>query len=283
MKSIHIVEETLPKAWERAVLETWETGESFSTEYDKPGDPKSRDVAAMIHVKQPFSEPRIHRAFPGELSDLEKYRQEVLHGVHNHWVDPAAGKWEYTYHERLFEYNVPQEGLFDQVQAVIKKLKEVPFTRRAQAVTWKVWEDMGIDDPACLQRMWFRISDDKLNMNVHMRSNDAYKAGFMNMHAFTELQKMVAEEIGVEPGEYIHISDSFHIYGSYFKDFEGFLKEVKSRSLEDKTYHSEDVEYFFDQGRLALLKESDLPEKHRIRIYKELPQDLQDQYKELAS
>ena len=64
----------------------------------------------MIHVTEPFAEPRIHRAFPGGLDDLEKYRAEVLYGVHDHWIDPAAGKWEYTYHERLFAYRVPGGG-----------------------------------------------------------------------------------------------------------------------------------------------------------------------------
>jgi thymidylate synthase len=271
MRSIHIVEDSLPFAWEKALLETWETGESFKTEYDKPDDPLSKDVTAMIHVRQPFLEPRIHRGFPGGLDDLEKYRQEVLFGVHDHWVDPSVGKWEYTYHERLFEYDVPGKGLFNQIEGVIEKLKQAPHTRRAQAVTWKVWEDMNIGDPACLQRMWFRVSEEgKLNMNVHMRSNDAFKAGFMNMYAFIELQKFVAESVGVETGEYIHIADSFHIYGSYFNQFEGFLKMTRERSPEQRTYDSSFAEDFFYEGREKLLAESDLPAKHRVRLEQEL-------------
>jgi len=31
---------------------------------------------------------RIHRAFPGGLEDLEIYRQEVVDGVHDHWIAP---------------------------------------------------------------------------------------------------------------------------------------------------------------------------------------------------
>jgi len=107
MKSVHVIEELLPAAWEKAVIACWEQGENFPTEYDHDGDPNSRDVSVLIHVTKPFEEPRIHRAFPGGLDDLEKYRSEVLFGVHDHWVDPAAGKWEYTYHERIFEYQVP--------------------------------------------------------------------------------------------------------------------------------------------------------------------------------
>jgi len=259
MKSIHIVEASVPFAWEKAVIACWQHGESFPTEYDRPGDPPSRDVSALIHVTKPFDEPRIHRAFPGGLDDLEKYRSEILYGVHDHWIDPSVGKWEYTYHERLFEYRAGEMGVFDQIASVIAKLREVPHSRRAQAVTYQVWKDMNIDDPTCLQRLWFRVSDGKLHMNAHMRSNDAFQAVFMNMYVFTELQRQMAAELGVEPGQYIHMADSFHIYGSYFDEFQGFLNTVKARSEADRLYTTEFAGEFFIDGCNALLAEDDMP------------------------
>ena len=268
MKSIHIVDPSLPLAWERAVIACWEQGESFPTEYDKPEDPNSRDVSALIHVTAPFDEPRIHRAFPGGLDDLEKYRGEVLHGVHDHWIDPEAGKWEYTYHERLFAYDVPQRGLFNQIDAAIERLKAVPYTRRAQAVTYQVWNDMNIGDPTCLQRLWFRIADGQLHMNIHIRSNDAFKAAFMNMYAFTELQGEMARRIGVEPGQYMHFADSFHIYGSYFGEFEGFLRSVTAREEKDRLYTTEFARDFFIDGCDALLAEEDMPADKKAVIEK---------------
>jgi thymidylate synthase len=272
MKSIHIVEEHLPMAWERAVLACWQEGEPFATEYDKPGDPPSRDVTAMIHVLDPLGEPRIHRAFPGGLDDLEKYRGEVLYGVHDHWIDPKVGKWEYTYHERLFEYRMPDGTVYDQIAAVIEKLREAGHTRRAQAVTWQVWQDTNIDDPACLQRLWFRISGEtgKLNLNVHMRSNDAFKAAFMNMFAFIELQAVIAAELGVEVGEYIHIADSFHIYGSYFDEFEGFLNTVNQREADDRVWSSDFAKDFFIDGCRLMLGEEDMPDDRKAMIRKRL-------------
>ncbi len=264
MRSIHIVEDLLPAAWEKAVLACWEQGESFPTQYDKPNDPNSRDVIACIHVRKPFAEPRIHRAFPGGLDDLEKYRAEVIYGVHDHWIAPEKGMWEYTYHERLFDYRLPAgaDGKvlhIDQIEKCIELLKGCGYTRRAQAVTWQAWNDLGISDPACLQRLWFRIQDGRLNMVIHMRSNDAFKAAFMNMYAFTELQAWVAQRVGIEPGEYCHIADSFHIYGSYFAEFEGFLQTVRSRSWEEKVYTSEFATPFFLDGCDTLLAESDMP------------------------
>jgi thymidylate synthase len=262
MKSIYVIEKTLPVAWETAVRRCWEEGSRFRTEYDKAGDPESRDVVAMIHVTEPFAEPRIHKAFPAGLGDLEVYRAEVLHGIHDHWIAPEEGKWEYTYHERMFAYRVP--GIpkpIDQIEAVVDKLREVPHTRRAQAVTWQAWRDIGIDDPTCLQRMWFRIEQGRLHLVIHIRSNDAFKAAFMNMYAFTELQKDMAGRIGVEPGEYVHIADSFHIYGSYFEDFEKFLDLVSKRP--DRYFTSEFAQPIFADGARRVLAEKDLPADKR--------------------
>ncbi len=266
MKSIHVTERLLPFAWQEAVIQCWYQGTRFHTEYDKPEDPESRDVLAVIHVTEPFAEPRIHRAFPGGLNDLEKYRAEVLDGVHDHWIDPEAGKWQYTYHQRLFEYDVPGVGVIDQIEGVVAKLRETGHTRRAQAVTWQAWQDVGIHDPACLQRMWFRVEQDvdggerRLNMVVHMRSNDAFKAAFMNMFAFTELQRRVADRVGVACGEYVHVADSFHIYGSYFGEFEGFLQIISQRARDELCYETDFAAEFFADGVQELLDEDDMPE-----------------------
>ncbi len=64
---------TLPEAWEKAVIETWTKGLDIKTEYDKEGDPPSKDCTMIMVVTEPMSEPRIHRAFPGALEDLEVY------------------------------------------------------------------------------------------------------------------------------------------------------------------------------------------------------------------
>ena len=178
---LQIEAETIPEGWEKAVLACWERGARIATQYDQEGDPHSRDALLVLAVTNPLAEPRIHRAFPGGIQDLEVYRQEVVEGIHDHWIDPAAGKWEYTYHERLTAYRVP--GLSEpvnQLDYVVDALAQAPYTRRSQAITWKPWEDAGISDPACLQRMWFRAFGDELVLNVHMRSNDAFKASFMN-------------------------------------------------------------------------------------------------------
>ena len=268
MSFIFVERDTMPEAWEEAVLRCWKEGTPIHTEYDRPGDPPSRDCTATIVVRHPSQEPRIHKAFPGGLEELEIYRQEVVLGIHDHWVDPASGKWSYTYHQRMFAYETPK-GVVNQFDYIIDRLARVPHTRRAQAITWRVDVDPQVEDPACLQRMWFRIfpgengRPDALRMNVHMRSNDAFKAAFMNMWAFSDLQRYVAEEVSkrtgrpVQPEAYCHIADSFHIYGSYFKDFQGFLTSLEKRSFAERVWSSEAemVQGAFDNAKAQIERE----------------------------
>ncbi len=236
---ISITADCLPEAWEKAVLAVWDNGFEVKTQYDKPEDPPSKDATVMITVSEPFREPRIHKNFPGGPEELESYRQEVVNGIHDHWIDPAAGKWTYTYHERLFSY-CPVEDIRDanspkpfrkvnQIQYIIDYLSQAGHSRRAQAITWMPTADPATDDPPCLQRIWCRLVANQagrlsLNMNTHWRSRDLYKAWYMNVYALTDLQRIIAEGIAknrgepVSVGRYVDISDSLHIYGSYFDE-----------------------------------------------------------------
>jgi thymidylate synthase len=232
----------LPEVWETSLVELWENGTRIKTEYDKAGDEPSRDATMVMVITDPLSEPRLHLSLPCSFKDLEKYRREVVDGVHDHWINPEEGKWSYTYHQRLFTYDLSGKKI-DQIGLALDKLAKVPYTRRAQAITWNVELDPKTDDPPCLQRLWFRCQEDdsgrlRLNVNAHWRSRDAYKAAFMNMFALTDLQSKIASELSekagreVVVGQYVDISDSYHIYGSYFQDFNArFLNAMKEREF----------------------------------------------------
>ncbi len=256
---ISITADCLPEAWEKAVLAVWDNGFEVRTQYDKPQDPPSKDATAMIAVSDPFREPRIHKNFPGGPEELESYRQEVVNGIHDHWIDPAAGKWTYTYHERLFAYS-PVENIRDadspkpfekvnQIQYIIDYLSQAGHSRRAQAITWMPTADPTTDDPPCLQRIWCRLlandaGELALNMNTHWRSRDLYKAWFMNVYALTDLQRTIADGIArkrgepVRVGRYVDISDSLHIYGSYFDEVEPEIEKMRRSPFTTRAWDS---------------------------------------------
>ncbi|MFA5865491.1 MAG: thymidylate synthase [Phycisphaerae bacterium] len=270
----------LPEAWEKAVLAVWKHGIDIKTQYDKPEDPPSKDATAVICVENPFNEPRIHKNFPGGPEELEAYRQEVCDGIHDHWIDPQAGKWTYTYHERLFSY-CPTDDLrnpkakkpflpINQIEDVVNKSAETFYSRRVQAITWMPTADPATDDPPCLQRLWFRVTLDEnqnpvLNMNSHWRSRDLYKAWFMNVYALTDLQRLIADRIAekinrpVKVGRYVDISDSLHIYGSYFKDVSAQIKKMETSSFQERSWNSDNPAFsmMIDEAKNKLAQDPD--------------------------
>ncbi|MCE5303358.1 MAG: thymidylate synthase [Planctomycetaceae bacterium] len=261
----------IAEAWENALVELHRSGCDVKTQYDKPDDPPSKDATMVMTVEQPLAEPMIHRDFPGGFEELEEYVMEVCDGIKDHCIrdpnDPSDTRWEYTYHQRLFGYNAPTCDPMDQIENICRQLAKTPYTRRAQAVTWKVWEDSTCYDPACLQSVWCRIlfEDERplLNMNVRFRSNDAYKAAFMNIFALVRLQQRIAVRVSelsgmaVELGRYCHMADSFHIYGSNLAEFRArFLGAIERRTFEQRTMRYEDVRDMMESARPAILEKA---------------------------
>jgi thymidylate synthase len=262
---------SIAQAWENSLVVLHQSGCDMRTQYDKPGDPPSKDATMIVTVHDPLAEPMIHRDFPGGFAELQEYVMEVCDGIKDHCVrdpeDPSDTRWEYTYHQRLFAYHVPGMPPIDQIEALCQQLASAPHTRRAQAITWKVWEDNTCYDPACLQSIWCRITPaaerQYLNMNVRFRSNDAYKAAFMNIFALTQLQQRIAARVRqlsgqpLELGRYCHVADSYHIYGSNLTEFEGrFLGALQKRTFEQRTMHFADVRDMMEQARPGILEKA---------------------------
>jgi len=307
-----VEEDTIPRAYERAIREVWEKGLSIRTEYDRPEDPPSKDATVMIAVRDPFGQPRFHRSFSDGLGGLAEYVMEVVHGAHDYWVKPTEEilkgaeskdtRWTYTYHGRLFEYHI-EDKVVDQIGYIIDRLSKTGYTRRAQAITWNPKLDPPTDDPPCLQRIWGRLCEDGeggyvFNMNTHWRSRDLFKAWFENVIALTTLMRKIAQGIArktgkkVRLGRYVDISDSLHIYGSYFREIEGdpekgvksFFERLDSRSFEERTWRSDFIKpHFIDDGigkglRTMLEREKEMPVNVRKLIQEELGLMEKDDY-----
>jgi thymidylate synthase len=233
---------TLPEVWEAALFRLVEEGVRMPTEYD-PTE-KSLDAVMVMVVHNPMAEPRVHcGASVGNLSFYDEYVEEILDGINDDEV--FDGRLSYTYHQRLFDYttedgfkqpNLKGTGI-DQIHYSIQKLLKAPYSRRAQAITWNPQIDPNREDPPCLQRLWFRIYQIKNNhclaMHTHWRSRDALHAAFLNMYALTLLQELVAKAISeqletkIQIGQYVDISDSFHIYERTQDSLNRFLKTAR--------------------------------------------------------
>jgi len=236
---------SLPEAWEKSLIALRKHGipsrkESYT---DPSGVDEIIEASMMVVIKNPLQEPMLHRGCEG-LMMLEQYVEEVLEGVKDSYI---GDYWDYTYHQRLYEYEASNNSRVDQIQYTLEKLRESSFSNRAQATTWMPWKDSSIKGPPCLQRIWCKVVSDKyLEMHAIWRSRDAYNAAFMNMYALIHLQKNLAEKIGVKVGQYIDFSDSYHVYKRNYGQLDKFIDSVERLRKAGKTpwMHSKLLEKF---------------------------------------
>jgi len=263
---LNVCGRTIPEAWEKSLISLYSNGVDIATQYDKPGDPPSKDATMMIVVEDPLAEPMIHLSMPGGFEDLQEYVMEVCDGIKDHCVrdtnNPDDKRWEYTYHQRLFDY-VDGNVEVDQIEEMCLQLSRCLYTRRAQAITWRVYEDNNCYDPPCLQSIWCRVLNNQLCMNVRFRSRDAFLAAFMNMFALVQLQVKIAQRVSdlvgyhIGVGRYVDFSDSYHIYGKDIKEFEQrFLNAYNTRPFEKRTAHYTAIKELMDEAIPGILEKA---------------------------
>lgn len=241
MKEILISGSALPEVYHNALYQLQVKGQIVPCpDYNT----NQKEVSMTMVVEKPLQEPMISKLFIGGYKELQQYVMEIRDGILDFEV--SKGNWKYTYHNRMVEYPIdnqidfPGESHKDQISFVLDELKRNPDSRRAVIDVRDNSEDMYSDDPACLQHIQFFIRDDKLDMKVLFRSNDACKATFMNAFALIMLQKMVADKLGIEVGTYTHRANSFHCYEKDFKMLDGYVSRIHDYSWDSLAYDYED-------------------------------------------
>ena len=103
----------------------------------------------------------------------------------------------------------------DQLTAIVKLLRADPDSRRAVLQIWDAQADLGVSskDLACNTQAMFKVRDGRLNMIITNRSNDLVWGCYgANAVQFATLLEYMAARIGVAPGVYRQMSDSYHAY-----------------------------------------------------------------------
>ena len=82
---------------------------------------------------------------------------------------------------------------------MVSKLKETKITRRAFATTFDPLEDHDNPSPPCLISIQSLVADDnRLHMIAYFRSHDMFKAALPNAYGLLQVQKYIAEQMGIQ-------------------------------------------------------------------------------------
>ena len=103
----------------------------------------------------------------------------------------------------------------NQLDYVIAKLRNEKDTRHAAISIYDCKEHKYYrKDTPCTYAIQFTIVDNVLNMAVLMRSNDLWYGFCNDQYCFSMIQKLVADELKIDVGEYYHYAHNFHLYNN---------------------------------------------------------------------
>jgi len=149
--------------------------------------------------------------------------------IWDEWADangdlgPVYGKqwraWETNEHNPEMDVAGAVHGYntikIDQLQNVIDGLKKDPHGRRHIVSAWNPAEIESMALPPCHCMFQFNVADGKLNCMLTQRSADWFLGVPFNVASYALLTMLVAKEVGLEPGEFIHSFGDLHLYTNH--------------------------------------------------------------------
>jgi thymidylate synthase len=100
----------------------------------------------------------------------------------------------------------------DQIANVIEQIKRKPYSRRHVVVAYNpsFVDQMAL--PPCHAMFQFYIAEGKLSCQLYQRSADIFLGVPFNIASYALLTHLVAQQTGLEPGEFIWTGGDVHLY-----------------------------------------------------------------------
>ena len=167
----------------------------------------------------------------GEQVPLEEFVQRIAddEAFAARWGDlgPVYGKqwvdWP-TYEAQGDGSYRPGPGI-NQVAEVVESLRTNPGSRRHIIEGWNVAELDAMALPPCHKTYQFHVAGDRLNCLLYQRSCDVALGLPFNLWSAALLTRMIAQQVGLEPGELVWTGGDTHLYLNH----EGLIDEQLSR------------------------------------------------------
>lgn len=164
---------------------------------------------------------RVHlRSVVGELlwflrgDSNVRWLQE--HGVRiwDEWAD-ADGELGPVYGVQWRSWPTPDGGTVDQLAQLLENLRRDPDSRRHVVSAWNVADIPSMALAPCHAFFQFHVADGRLSCQLYQRSADLFLGVPFNIASYALLTHMVAQQVGLEPGDFIWTGGDCHIYDNH--------------------------------------------------------------------
>lgn len=138
------------------------------------------------------------------------------HGVTiwDEWAD-ESGDLGPVYGVQWRSWPTPDGQHIDQISDVLDTLRRDPDSRRMIVSAWNVAELSKMALAPCHAFFQFYAADGRLSCQLYQRSADLFLGVPFNIASYALLTHMVAQHVGLEPGEFIWTGGDCHIYDNH--------------------------------------------------------------------
>ena len=106
-------------------------------------------------------------------------------------------------------------GHIDQISAVIERIRRDPDSRRLLVSAWNPAQVDAMRLPPCHVMFQFYVADGRLSCQLYQRSADIFLGVPFNIASYSLLTHMIAQQVGLEVGEFIWTGGDCHIYDNH--------------------------------------------------------------------
>ncbi|ANE47794.1 thymidylate synthase [Paenibacillus swuensis] len=136
--------------------------------------------------------------------------------IWDEWAD-ENGDLGPVYGSQWRSWPAPDGRSIDQISAVIESIKKNPDSRRHLVSAWNVAEIDHMKLPPCHFAFQFYVVNGKLSCMLTMRSVDVFLGLPFNIASYALLTHMVAQQCGLEVGEFIWSGGDVHLYANHLE------------------------------------------------------------------
>ncbi|MEO0364830.1 MAG: thymidylate synthase [Pseudomonadota bacterium] len=131
--------------------------------------------------------------------------------IWDEWAD-GEGSLGPVYGVQWRSWPTPDGRHIDQIETVLRQLREQPDSRRILVSAWNVSQlsDMALMPCHCLFQ--FYVADGRLSCQLYQRSADIFLGVPFNIASYVLLTHLIAREVGLDVGDFIWTGGDCHLY-----------------------------------------------------------------------
>lgn len=140
------------------------------------------------------------------------------HGVSiwDEWADDK-GDLGPVYGYQWRSWPTPSGENIDQISEVLAQIKNTPDSRRMIVSAWNVGQIPDMALPPCHLLFQFYVANGKLSCQLYQRSADFFLGVPFNIASYALLTHMVAQQAGLEVGDFVWTGGDVHLYSNHFE------------------------------------------------------------------